>query len=845
MKKRMLMAWFVILMTAMTLSTFHASAEEEQRVFVGSQGYSSISDAVKAIALAPQKEDTIVIAADFETNENVIIPSGVHITLKDDGKTRTIIKNKNNVRDDALFTVERGGTLTIDGDLIFKPKKGDTTGQYNPNTCGLVFTHGTFYLNNGTLDFNENRVNMYDVDGVVTVSGVGAEFEMHGGTIRNAKLNAGSGGVKVRDDGKFIMKGGTITDIDAGGSSRAGAVLVYGDNNSEYEKGKASFTMEGGVIENNKGYRGTGVYVVGVIYGEDYRSTMTMTGGTIRNNVCKGFVTPHGEFKGAGGAIFIEGNAEVTMEGGVLEGNTVYLGMGGAVATTDMYWDTFPGGPNSPGAWPIENFSRLYPASFTMTGGTIRKNKVIGQNASGDGGCGGGIYSASNQVVLKGGVIEDNYAERQGGGIYVASIPYKLKIYDAMVTNNHASILGGGVWACPTGDVEVFVTNGAAIFDNTSEGAGDDVVAVRTVGKSYSLTLSDRALGGGRVYWYKDGGILEDNNILGTANPNEKRYEANSGEKPLEQIRNNLSKYALKTVVSDEAKDLAANQASLIIRNNTSARGGGIGTNGGIEIGEKENEYALKVTKVWKNTEEALKQPVKVYLKIGGVVLDPVELNAENNWTAWFTQLPDMDKLKGNVSYAVVEDPVPEHFEPAYSQAVIDEDKRTIQIDVSNKYISKPISVEIKAKKMMDGEVPTSDAFTFQLKDERGRIVQTKKNSGSDVVFDPFEFDRAGTYVYELSEQANDNRDIIYDTSAYTVIVSITDSNGLSASVSYEKDGKPYTGIPVFNNETKKGPDRLPQTGDGSHIWEWGLFGVLSLCTAVGIMAKKPKNKKS
>lgn len=959
-KKRMLVALFVIVMTAMTLIAFGASAQAEQMVFVGSQGYSSISDAVNAIALMPQKEGTIVIAADIETKENVTIPSGVRITVTDDGKPHTIIKNKNNVRYDALFVVESGGSLTIDGNLTFKPKKGDTTGNHSTHACGLIFTHGLFSLINGTLDFNENLVNSYDVDGVVTVSGREARFVMDGGTIRNAKLTASSGGVKVRDNGKFVMNGGTITDMDAGGQVRTGAVLVYSDNNPYLGEGTATFEMNGGVIENNKGYRGIGVYVVGVEYRN--RSQMIMNGGTIQNNVCKGWITPSHEFQAAGGAIFIEGNAVVTMNDGLLQNNMVYMGMGGAVAASDNYWGTFPGGPDSPGAWTIEKFSRYYPAGFIMNGGIIRNNKATKETNGADSGCGGGIYSASNQVILKGGVIEGNYAERQGGGIYVGSIPYELKIYDAIVTNNHASVLGGGVWACPTGDVEVFVTNGAAIYDNTSAGAGDDVVAVRTVGKSYCLTLADRALGGGRVYWYKDGGILDDNSILGTPNRNEKRYDANSGEKPLEQIRDNLSKYALKSVASEEAKVLAANQASLIIRNNTSARGGGIGTNGGITIGEKENEYALKVTKVWKNTEEALKQPVKVYLKIGDVVLDPVELNAENNWTAWFTQLPDMDTLKGKVSYAVVEDPVPENFEPAYSQAVIDEDKRTIQIDVSNRYISKPVSVEIKAKKVMDGQAPTSDTFTFQLKDEQGRIVQTKKNKGSDVVFDPFEFDRAGTYVYELSEQAednsniiydtstykvivsitnanglsasvsyekdgkpytgipvfknetkhakpisveikakkmmdgavptsgaftfqlkdekgrivqtkknsgsdvvfdsfefdsagtyvyelseqaNDNPDIVFDTSTYKIIVSITDSNGLTASVSYEKDGKPYTGTPVFNNETRKGPEHLPQTGDGSHIWEWGLFGALSLCTAVGILAKKPKNKKS
>lgn len=47
-----------------------------------------------------------------------------------------------------------------------------------------------------------------------------------------------------------------------------------------------------------------------------------------------------------------------------------------------------------------------------------------------------------------------------------------MRIYNAVITGNSATLLGGGIWACPTGDTEAFVTNGAAIFDNAAEGAG-------------------------------------------------------------------------------------------------------------------------------------------------------------------------------------------------------------------------------------------------------------------------------------------------------------------------------------------------------------------------------------
>ena len=66
----------------------------------------------------------------------------------------------------------------------------------------------------------------------------------------------------------------------------------------------------------------------------------------------------------------------------------------------------------------------------------------------GDGGCGGGIYVASDDVVLYGGEITGNTASRQGGGVYVGSTPYKLYMYDTLVTENTAELLGGGMWLC-------------------------------------------------------------------------------------------------------------------------------------------------------------------------------------------------------------------------------------------------------------------------------------------------------------------------------------------------------------------------------------------------------------
>lgn len=202
-------------------------------------------------------------------------------------------------------------------------------------------------------------------------------------------------------------------------------------------------------------------------------------------------------------------------------------------------------------------------------------------------------------------------------------------------------------------------------------------------GKKHTLTLADRALGGGQVLWYKDGGV-DNSSILGYSDDSP-RYTA-SDSAPLNPISEYGDPIALKAILSDGAKSAAMSASSLIIQGNEAPRGGGIGTNGGIILGdEQEYDYTLQVKKTWTDAEDNLKVPVTVYLKLGDHVLDPVELNEENGWTAAFTGLPD-PKTLGSLFYAVAETPVPSGFIPSYTPADIDEDSRTISITVNNKY---------------------------------------------------------------------------------------------------------------------------------------------------------------
>lgn len=118
----------------------------------------------------------------------------------------------------------------------------------------------------------------------------------------------------------------------------------------------------------------------------------------------------------------------------------------------------------------------------------------------------------------------------------------------------------------------------------------------------------------------------------------------------------------------------------------------------------------------------------------------------------------------------------------------------------------------------MDGDTP-SQIFTFILTDENGNIIQTKTNSGKDILFDEIVFDKEGQYIYFVKEVIpTDQGNIIYDDTVYKVIVNVTKDNDYKASVEYYAEGSNacITDI-LFRNRTK--PVDVKVEKDGK-TWE-------------------------
>ena len=112
------------------------------------------------------------------------------------------------------------------------------------------------------------------------------------------------------------------------------------------------------------------------------------------------------------------------------------------------------------------------------------------------------------------------------------------------------------------------------------------------------------------------------------------------------------------------------------------------------------------------------------------------------------------------------------------------------EITFTNKYEAKGTTASIGAVKRLTGKDLKDGQFTFQLKDENGKVIdEAKNNKAGAISFKALEFDKAGTYKYTISEVNDKQKEIKYDTSEKTVTITVKDSGDgyLQAQVESEK----------------------------------------------------------
>ena len=122
-----------------------------------------------------------------------------------------------------------------------------------------------------------------------------------------------------------------------------------------------------------------------------------------------------------------------------------------------------------------------------------------------------------------------------------------------------------------------------------------------------------------------------------------------------------------------------------------------------------------------------------------------------------------------------------------------------------------PVTGTVSADKTVKGGELREGAFIFHLKNEAGEILQSKRNDAEGkVTFETLTFEKAGTYVYTVSEQAGNNVYMDYDPAVYTVSFKVEpDGNGYKVTRSITREGAAAEEISFVNEIHDRGVGML------------------------------------
>lgn len=375
--------------------------------------------------------------------------------------------------------------------------------------------------------------------------------------------NGYTGGVLVAD-GELIMNSGVaIINNNSLGDA------VTGNLGGGVKLTNSTFTMNAGLIDNNKGNRGGGVDV-------GTSSTFTMNGGKISNNEA-------GVHGGGGVGIYVLGT--FTMNGGELSHNTSQSYGGGAYAAQATHVSTEPtdwcriiinnGRIYGNTAYYGGGLSAQYNGNITMNNGEIFNNHAISY--------GGGVL-VNNSIYEDDGVffkfndgkIYENTTQGYGGGILVMdSAKYTASVYignpntnvEPLIYSNESEAIGGGglMLVSNYSNTNATIYN-AHFYDNH---ANNGVGGAITVHKGGNLTIFNALIGGdtsAQGNTANDGGGIASIYGIGQISIHDV------------QIKNNKANNNGGGIFLEKEETLSISGKSYILNNKAENQGGGIYT---------------------------------------------------------------------------------------------------------------------------------------------------------------------------------------------------------------------------------------------------------------------------
>ncbi len=458
------------------------------------------------------QETEIQITGNFEIAQTVEIDSGKNIIIELDGYTLTY-----HGAGDSLFTVNAGGKLKITDSnseeqdvIITKSSAVSEPGEatYDPTTGELTYyvteaqvnLDGKSTTNTTTeyvVDFGLDDVDVSggEAGAIESANGIKSLILVNGGTLRiegGRLTNSGGNHGVLIESGEATMTGGYLV-----GSGRSERIAENDGGGIQINAG--TLNIEGGVIANNKGFRGGAIYASG--------GTVTVSKGLIAENIA---------FQG--GALYANGvnvnaNVNANIRGGIISKNKAGANGGGVYtsnaklnisATAAILGNTAREAGGGIRSYGSQN-------TITVTGGVIAGNEADGKIVAGfsgilDTGEGGGIYAESGTTSIENAVIVSNKAKDltgDGGGVYSKGATTKIGRNTVIAGNQAAS--GSGIYLLNTVNAENAITGNVIISNNQASENGGGICS-----ENSKITLAGNAAITGNQAEGEGGGIYND-----------------------------------------------------------------------------------------------------------------------------------------------------------------------------------------------------------------------------------------------------------------------------------------------------------------------------------------------
>ncbi len=534
-------------------------------------------------------------------------------------------------------SVNKLAAYALDGAVYLDGENGDDAGDGDADFPVATFDKAKELA-------VENNINDIYITGTVIVTGEEVWDGSVSGNSENLTLMRDS---SLTDEEMVWVNGGqlTLSNVTIDGKNvPATATLILVRDESETPTSVLNIT-EGTIIQHlflddsdiNMDAEHAAVCV--------NNGTLNMTGGKVTNNA--------GSWRGGGIALVAlwgsgsskkYGTVVMNMSGGEISYNTAYYGGGIFMYGNDDYCST-----------------------FNMTGGTITHNTATSSNR----GLGGGMYiDRGATAIVEGGDFTYNKAESDGqyggGAFYINSgnsslltgpIPGRLFIYNVEIAYNiaptNSAYYGSTISTCPTGTIEVNITDGEVIHDNTD--TRTFFINLTDSDENMAVEVSPIMLGGGAYNW-RDyyGNIMNLSDLYITSASESKVYP---GYKFF---------YADTDVSVDDGNVTGLDRCTThLLYNESSLMGSAIGTNGTLIIGREDGDVEINIEKVWSQDLQNMngfEMPESILVYVYAIdsegnrsYVGQQELTAQNDWKASIEGLPKYDGDSREYTYVIEE----------------------------------------------------------------------------------------------------------------------------------------------------------------------------------------------